>query len=134
MAWRSNSTGSLLAAMVGEHVHQRVRVCATDRGATSSIEITDLSGLLILGGDVELNPGPVEGEEVQKAIDNLYEKFSVLLSSELGKLRADMNKISADIKLVEAQLSGIGNKLEAHEAWLEEMQETQKTHDDRLEE
>jgi len=83
----------------------------------------DQSSLLLLGGDVELNPGPVERED----LDALFQRLTMEMATNTMKIREDINKLNDRMMHVEQELSEIKKKSEAHEGWLDHMSD--QTHE-----
>ena len=133
MLWKSvlmsNCMSSLRMAMMGDHVCGGL----VTRVSTATAETYDYdqSSLLMLAGDVELNPGPVGKEQLDSALsaqsESLFQRLSEEMASQLGKVREDINKISDRLENVEKDISHIRNKVEAHEGWMEHISDT--THD-----
>ena len=83
----------------------------------------DLSSLLILGGDVESNPGPVERED----LDALLQKLTTEMAMNTTKIREDISKLNDRMLHVEQELSQMKSKIETHEEWIDHMSD--RTHE-----
>ena len=151
MSWNvlltSNCAQSVVAAMMGRDVHECHAMQTQRSSATNVVCEVDLSGLLLLGGDVELNPGPVEREDVAEIVAGIVGKCNDQLMQKMTELSVEMRKISNEVarvsqKLsdVERDLSSIRNKMEAHEAAIDSLEDERYTNkramneiEDRLE-
>ena len=108
----SNCAVSLLRAFAGDEA-LHFEICDS-RSVTSTdpMYICDLSGMLILSGDVETNPGPVETKDLERALtaqreaicDILSAKFESLLMREVEKIRDDLGTVMKKVDGLEREL------------------------------
>ena len=100
-------------------------------------------GLLALAGDIELNPGPIEKEELDAAIklleDSMTKKNEEALKNLGDRLSASMMMISKSIQSmtdkleqIQGELGEVKNKLDYHEQFIEHISDRQGEHDTRL--
>ena len=123
-----NCVCTMKMAMMGQHVGH----CFEEKGVNLYVAYSvDRSTLLILGGDVELNPGPVEREEMDAAFkkmsDCLLERMTAELAKQIGQVREDMKTMMSEMKDIRQEMVRVNSKLEAHEGWMEHIGD--KTHE-----
>ena len=114
----SNFVVSMCSAMLGEYAHDLLHGNVTR--CISVYYTIDLSGILLLGGDIESKPGPVEMEDLQKALANLTEtltnKFQAMMAEEMQKLRNDIAKVDKKLDDLENDIALIRSKVDHQEA------------------
>ena len=118
IALTSNCIQSLQSAMLGYDV-QCVPI-SNVKVSNSVGYIFDGAHILLLGGDIELNPGPVEISDMQRMLKEMREeletsltkKFSDMLACEMQKVRDNFNGLSEKLDQVERSVSDIGEKLD----------------------
>ena len=134
MCWKalltSNCVQSVSVAMMGRDVPEHDAMQPPRSSATNVGYDVDLSGLLLLGGDVELNPGPVEREDMAEIVAGIVGEHNDKLMQKMTEMAVEMKKISSEVvhisqKLsdVERELNTIRNKMEAHEAAIDSLED-----------
>lgn len=126
MVWQaiyaSNCVQSVRAAMVGNDVSGHPTMQTTTSDFTFVAYSINLSGILILGGDIELNPGPIERADVDEIMNSLA---STLIQR--------MDEMTKGIKEVRDQVSGIDQKLSKIDSDISEIKRKMEAQETKIE-
>ncbi|RUM93123.1 MAG: hypothetical protein DSZ28_08865 [Thiothrix sp.] len=130
-----NCVCALQMAMMGQHAGY----CFREKGGNLSVAYdVDRSTILMLGGDIELNPGPVEWEEINEALkklnESLFERMTAELTKQIGQVREEMINMTSEMKDIKQEMLSINNKLQAHEGLIEHISDTTHELSRRMEE
>ena len=90
---------------------------------TSTVYDYDRSWLLILSGTVELNPGPMEREEMEELLASFGEKMMKRMDDISRDIKSDMKSIKTDINLMTGKLEKVENDVAALRSQMIEQEE-----------
>ena len=127
----SNCALSVSAAILGEHISDFISVNVPR--CTSVYYTTDLSAMLLLGGDVESNPGPIEMVDLNEALasaladfgKDITEKFQAMLTGEIQKVRNDIGKMNQKLMDMENEIALIRSKIDYQEECVDRVKDAQ---------
>ena len=123
----SDGVRSILTAMSGEDVRGMTTVQANV--ASSTGYVFDNSAIMLLAWDIELNPGPIEMEDMQRMLSDLdaslTKKFFDKLEREMKTLREEFRGMSAKVKEIEKSVNDIGKKIDSQMEQIERIEERQ---------
>ena len=84
-------------------------------GITSVVYTYDRSELLLLGGDIEEDPGPLEKEDLDKFGEkwtaDIMEKFQAIVHQENQKLSKEIAHLTKKVTNIESELSSLRDRL-----------------------
>ena len=70
----------------------------------------DFSSIFLLGGDIVVNPGPVERDKLEEAASRFSKVITDFLTQNFG-VRAEFRKITEKFTEMEAEISHIRRKM-----------------------
>ncbi|RUM94258.1 MAG: hypothetical protein DSZ28_04140 [Thiothrix sp.] len=130
-ALTSNYVRSFVAGVMGEDL---TVMQTTGKYGTDVAYDYDLRGVLLCSGDIEVNPGPVEHEEMERIVDRLGEKLMKRMESmeremraEVRRVRADINKVTEKLSNIERDIGALQNQISEQESAIDLLAHAQKT-------
>jgi len=126
----SHFAQGLKAGVKGEDLCYVLTSHSSGPSCTNVAYVIDRACILLLGGDIEVNPGPGENENLDAALEkfgeNMMNKFAEMMSSEMRKVHEELSTVSQRLSGVERDLADFRKKIEAQENYMDKVSEEQK--------
>lgn len=125
---------SFRAAMSGDGVQDLSATLGMhELSSTWNVYDVDRACILLLSGDIEVNPGPVEMEDLTKALDDfagrfgetLMQRFSATLAGEMQILRKDISEVAEKVTNMEKELLDLQRELRTQKNLVEKTRDAQ---------
>jgi len=132
MILSSNCVRGIADAMMGSDVFSHPIEYAEASSSSSFVYEVDRVELLILCGDIELNPGPVGREEMEEIAASIVERLSKKMDQmtvEIKSVQHDIGKLSEKLLKIERDVGAIQRQVDEQEVAIDLVADGQKTTD-----